>query len=119
MAYPKTELFSEFDQKVSSYGRLLGHPARIEILQILEMHGPTTVGEFERLLPLSQGSITEHLRKLRLAGLIRVDIQGLYNYYILNLSGLQALFETQNKFEMILNVSLIRQNRENGVINTD
>ncbi len=94
MAFPKNDLFPVFDQRVSKFARALGHPARIRILRLLEENGSMQVIQLEDLLPLSQGTITEHLRKLRLAELINVTVRGLMNFYSINESGIQSLFNT-------------------------
>lgn len=95
MAFPKNALFPQLDQQLSDFGRTLGHPARISILRMIVQEGPQHVMDLVRALPLSEGTISEHLRKLRLVGLIEVDIQGLKNVYSLNKPGLTSLYNLQ------------------------
>ena len=104
MAFPKTALFPPLDQQVSFSGRALGHPARVFILRLLEEEGPKYVMELVRVLPLTEGTITEHLKKLRLAGLIDVEEQGLLNLYSLNKPGLLAMYRLQQSLFELLGV---------------
>lgn len=98
MAFPKTHLFDDAAQHLSRFSRALGHPARISILELLHNVGSLHVLELEQLIPLSQGTITEHLRRLRVAGLIDVEEQGLMNFYTINPAGLQELFNGYWRF---------------------
>jgi DNA-binding transcriptional ArsR family regulator len=98
MAFPKNELFPHFDQDVSACGRILGHPARLCILQLLEESGPKHVKALVREIPLSEGTITEHLRKLRIAGLIDVKVNGLINSYSINTAVVEQLYRMQMSF---------------------
>lgn len=98
MAFPKTHLFETLDQQISIFHRALGYPARIKILRILEEYGPKQVKDLVDMLPLTEGAITEHLRKLREAGYVHVEVVRLMNFYSLDQSGLRKMWEMQNKF---------------------
>ena len=51
--------------------RAMGHPARVAIVQYLRMRpGGATCGEIVRQLPLSQSTVSQHLRVLAAAGLV-------------------------------------------------
>jgi DNA-binding transcriptional ArsR family regulator len=98
MAFPKLHLFDACDQQISKYHRALGYPARIKILRILEEYDRQQVKDLAKLLPLTEGAITEHLKKLREAGLVKVDIIGLMNFYSLDRSMLLGMSEMLDKF---------------------
>lgn len=118
MAFPKNHLFATEDQRIGKLGRALGHPARSCILRILEREGPLLVHEIVALLPLCEGSVTEHLRKLRLAGLVQVKERGLRNEYRLDHEGILRLHEEHTAFVRSLvetgaAVKVTSQRREN------
>jgi DNA-binding transcriptional ArsR family regulator len=102
MAFPKNEVFDPDDQEIGRLGRALGHPARASILRILDREGPLFVYQIVRLLPISEGAVTEHLKKLRTAGLLQVRVFGLYNLYALNPDGLQRMYERQTAYLRVL-----------------
>ena len=95
MAFPKQHLFSIDEQCMSHCGRAMGYPARIAILRLLKQKGMLQHADLMKLLPLSEGAITEHLRKLRVIGLISVEEKGLENLYFLNDDGVRAVFAMQ------------------------
>lgn len=105
MAFPKPINFPEFDQHVGYINRVLGYPARTYILRLLHMNGELEFQDLASMLPLVEGTITEHLRKLRMAGLIRVEERGLVNIYSVDLSGLDKACQLQREFMKELEVS--------------
>ena len=102
MSFPKNHLFPEIDQQTSIAGRTLGHPARIYILKYLREHGPKQFTELVKALPLTDGTVTAHLKKLLKQGLIEVVERGLVNIYMLNPIGVEEVFDLQDKLYTIL-----------------
>ena len=109
MAFPKNELFPTFDQQVSVASRALGHPARIFILRLLHDQGPRKFNEVVKALPLNEGTVTAHLKKLRKERLVDVEVMGLVNIYRLNQAGVDALFALQKKLYALLSGMLMDQ----------
>ncbi len=56
--------------------RALGHPARVRILRILVRKNACIVGALVDELPLSQSTVSQHLKVLKDAGLIRGSVDG-------------------------------------------
>jgi len=56
--------------------RALGHPVRLRILAALADNNACQCGEIVRGLPLAQSTVSEHLRVLREAGLVRGETEG-------------------------------------------
>jgi DNA-binding transcriptional ArsR family regulator len=54
----------------------LGHPARIAILQFLASQKSCVCGDIVEELPLSQSTVSQHLKELKKVGLIKGDIEG-------------------------------------------
>ncbi len=56
--------------------RALGNPARVRIVRELASHPGCMTGELVELLPLAQSTVSEHLRVLKDAGIVRGTIDG-------------------------------------------
>jgi ArsR family transcriptional regulator, arsenate/arsenite/antimonite-responsive transcriptional repressor len=98
MAKPKVEQYHVIDQRIGRCARLLGYPARIAILRMLHDHGPTEFSRIVQRLPISNGSVSEHLRILHLANLVSLEERGLVNAYSLNPHDLHQLFAVIHAF---------------------
>jgi len=68
----------------------LGDVRRVEILRQLA-GGPRSVVALARELPISRPAVSQHLRVLRLAGLVTHRRAGRTHYYELDMRGLAAL----------------------------
>jgi DNA-binding transcriptional ArsR family regulator len=76
MGLSKTEEFTVKDNKLAKYAKALGHPARIAILQLLIKRDECVCGDIVDELPLSQSTVSQHLKELKEAGLIKGEIDG-------------------------------------------
>jgi len=76
MGLTKTEEFTIKDNKIANYAKALAHPARIAILQLLIKRQACICSDIVDVLPLSQSTVSQHLKELKLAGLIKGDIDG-------------------------------------------
>jgi DNA-binding transcriptional ArsR family regulator len=65
-------------------------PTRQAVLTALR-HGPRSVGEIAQGLPVSQSAVSQHLRVLREAGLVRSEAAGTRRLYSVDLDGLGEL----------------------------
>ena len=91
MALNKKAEFSEADQKIADLAKTLGHPARIAILRILAEKNTCICGEIVEVLPLAQSTVSQHLKELLNANLIKGTVDGLKSCYCIN-------WETMNAF---------------------
>ena len=66
----------EPDQELARLAKALGHPARVKIVRLLLQKDACQCGEIVEELPLAQSTVSQHLKVLREAGLIRGDIDG-------------------------------------------
>jgi predicted transcriptional regulator len=67
----------EYTQEVlelSRFAKALGHPVRLKILKFLADQSCCFTGELVDVLPLAQSTVSQHLKELRDAGLIRGEI---------------------------------------------
>jgi DNA-binding transcriptional ArsR family regulator len=76
MGLSKTFHFNEDQNKLASYAKAFAHPARIAILQQILKNKTCIVGSLTDALPLSQSTISQHLKELKTIGLIKGEIEG-------------------------------------------
>jgi DNA-binding transcriptional ArsR family regulator len=76
MGTTKSEEFTLKDNKIANYAKALAHPARIAILKLLIQKQTCVCGDIVDELPLSQSTVSQHLKELKQAGLIKGDIEG-------------------------------------------
>src|SRR4249920_1902259 len=67
---------SATDRETAILARALGHPARVAILRLLLERGECVCGAIVDVLPLAQSTVSQHLKALKSAGLIRGDVEG-------------------------------------------
>jgi DNA-binding transcriptional ArsR family regulator len=82
-----------FTYERSSTARVLdalGDPTRRAVLELLR-DGPRPVGEIARRLPVSRPAVSQHLRVLKEAGLVRDRQEGTRRLYRVDAEGLSAL----------------------------
>lgn len=84
MGISKAEEFSVKDNRIAQYAKALSHPARVAILQLLLKKQACICGDIVDELPLSQSTISQHLKELKEAGLIKGDIDGAKVCYCIN-----------------------------------
>lgn len=73
--------------------KALSHPARLAILQTLSRRGSCICGEIVDVLPLSQATVSQHLKILKDAGLITGEIDGQRSCYCINTGTMRDLRE--------------------------
>ncbi|WP_242918586.1 ArsR/SmtB family transcription factor [Pontibacter liquoris] len=76
MGATKEAVFTPADLTLARYAKALGHPARIAILHVLLERNSCICGDLVDELPLSQSTVSQHLKELKEAGLIKGDIDG-------------------------------------------
>jgi len=76
MGATRTEEFTVKQNRIARYMKALGHPARIAILEVLIKKQACMCGDIVEELPLSQSTVSQHLKELKEAGLIKGDIDG-------------------------------------------
>ena len=84
MGVTRTELFTESQNQLATIAKALGHPARIAIIQHLLKVNACIGGDIVEELPLSQPTISQHLRELKEAGIIQGAIEGTRINYCIN-----------------------------------
>lgn len=76
MGLTKTEIFTTEQNTIAQMAKALGHPARIAILQHLIKINSCICGDLVDEIGLAQPTISQHLKELKNAGLIKGNIEG-------------------------------------------
>ncbi len=63
-------------ERLAAWAKALGHPARLRIVEVLLRHGGCMCGDIVDHLDLAQSTVSQHLKMLKEAGLIRGSIDG-------------------------------------------
>jgi ArsR family transcriptional regulator len=66
----------EADAELATLAKALGHPARVQILRLLVHRSACVCGDIVDELPLAQSTVSQHLKVLKDAGLLRGDVDG-------------------------------------------
>jgi DNA-binding transcriptional ArsR family regulator len=104
MGITKSEEFTVKDNKIAAYAKALAHPARVAILQVLIKKQNCICGDIVDELPLSQSTVSQHLKELKESGIIKGDIEGTKVCYCIDVkewenakSYLNTLFDSYKK----------------------
>ena len=89
MPRAKTELFERDLASMAAFSKALSHPVRIQILKILADRDVCMCGEIVDLLPLAQSTVSQHLKELKEAGLIKGEVEGPKTCYCLDRKSLE------------------------------
>ena len=76
MGTTKTEQFTDKQNSIATLTKALGHPARIAIIEYLAKTNVCICGDIVDELPLAQSTVSQHLKELKNAGLIKGNIEG-------------------------------------------
>ena len=80
----KTEQKLNDFESLAATCKALSHPARLAILRMLAGRGSCICGEIVDVMPLSQATVSQHLKILKDAGLIAGEIDGPRTCYCIN-----------------------------------
>lgn len=80
----KKEAFTEAENQLATFSKALGHPARIAILQYLIKQKTCICGDIVNELPLSQATVSQHLKELKNCGIIKGEISGVKTCYCID-----------------------------------
>jgi len=76
MGVTKSIHFTEQQNKIANIAKALGHPARIAIIEHLLKVNACICSDIVEEIPLAQSTISQHLKELKKAGLIKGNIEG-------------------------------------------
>jgi len=94
----KTEIFTEEQNRVAKIAKVLGHPARIAILQHLFKINSCVCGDLVNVIGLAQPTISQHLKELKNLKLIKGNIEGTSVCYCVNQDEWKEIKSLLNNF---------------------
>lgn len=76
MGVAKTEIFTDQQNQIALFAKVLGNPARVAILQHLFKIDACVCGDLVEEIGLAQATISQHLKELKQLGLIKGNVEG-------------------------------------------
>ncbi len=98
MVTAKKNDFPEKDVQLADWCKALSHPARISILRILASRNECQCGELVLDLPLAQATVSQHLKALKVAGLVQGQVDGTRLKYCMNKKNRDRFFKLIQQF---------------------
>jgi ArsR family transcriptional regulator len=109
MGVSKTEHFTDNQNQMATLMKALGHPARIAIMEYLLKVNACICGDIVNELPLAQPTVSQHLKELKNAGLIKGNVEGTAICYCIDDKAISVL----NQYFGSVAISLREKNTDN------
>ena len=84
MGASKTDSFSDNQNELAMLFKALSHPARVAIIEYLLSVDTCICGDIVNELPLAQPTVSQHLKELKNAGIIKGSVEGTSICYCIN-----------------------------------
>ena len=84
MGISKSAHFNEQQNSLANIAKALGHPARLAIIEYLLQQKECVCGDIVSELPLAQATVSQHLKELKSAGIIKGNTEGNSICYCIN-----------------------------------
>jgi len=98
MTNNKFEEFTTEYQELANIAKVLSHPARIAIIQLLAEKREIKTANISDDLPISRTTVSQHLKALKEMGIIKGTIDGLKIHYCLDMVKLDEMRKLLNMF---------------------
>lgn len=98
MGVSKTEMFTDRQNQIALFAKVIGHPARVAILQHLFKLNSCVCGDLVNEIGLAQPTISQHLRELKLMGLIKGNVEGTSVCYCIDTENWTKMKEVLSDF---------------------
>src|ERR1700761_7674852 len=98
MAVNKRNEFEVKEIELADFAKAVSHPARIAILKTLAQKDGCICGEIVEVLPLAQSTVSQHLKELVKAGLIKGTVDGVKSCYCINWKTFEKFSGSFNSF---------------------
>ncbi len=79
------------NEELASLAKAIAHPARMQILRLLQERATCTCGQIVDVLPLAQSTVSQHLAVMKTSGIVGTDAAGAYYIEPAALRRLRAL----------------------------
>ncbi|MBL7811555.1 MAG: helix-turn-helix transcriptional regulator [Bacteroidetes bacterium] len=89
--------------KVAELLKTIGHPVRLEIMEILETQEPLCVSEIQQRLetPVEQSLLSHHLIKMKDKGVLSCEKDGMHMRYRLQDRSILHIFDCMESCNMV------------------
>ena len=91
MGVTKTDFYTDNQNELAILAKALGHPARIAIIEYILKVNSCICGDIVNELPLAQPTVSQHLKELKNAGLIKGSVEGKSICYCLSETGFEKI----------------------------
>lgn len=91
MGASKADFFSEEQNEIATLFKAISHPARVAIIEYLLKVDSCICGDIVNELPLAQPTVSQHLKELKNANIIKGNIEGTAICYCLNPETMQKM----------------------------
>ena len=91
MGSTKTAVFTKEQNQIADYAKALAHPARVAILQFLVRRNACVCGDIVNELPLSQSTVSQHLKELKRIGVVQGIVEGPSVCYCIDEAGWEKM----------------------------
>jgi len=91
MGATKTDHYSDIQNDIAKIAKALGHPARIAIVEYLVKMNSCICGGIVNELPLAQPTVSQHLKELKNAGIIKGEVEGNSICYCIDKKTIEAI----------------------------
>lgn len=98
MIKPKKKKFSKELIEISNFAKSISHPARLHIIKLLSEKNECICGEIVNITPLSQATVSQHLKELRKVGIVKGRIEGVKSCYCIDRKKLNYLLSEFNNY---------------------
>jgi len=98
MKQTKVRFSSEKLQYSCNLMRALAHPLRLKILEYIDIHGETNVNRIYHTLQIEQSITSQHLKILRLAGVVDARREGKKVHYTINYPVVSKAHKAVNRY---------------------
>ena len=98
MGLTKTQIFTDKQNDLAQFFKVLGHPARIAILEHVASQDACICNDLVEEIGLAQATISQHLKELKSIGLLKGDIEGKRMCYCINVERWNNIQEELNRF---------------------
>ncbi len=98
MGITKTKMFDQQQNELAQFFKILGHPARIAILQYISNQDACICNDLVEEIGLAQATISQHLKELKSIGLLTGKVEGKSMCYCINIERWNQLQQNLNSF---------------------
>lgn len=98
MGITKSQMFTEQQNELAQFFKVLGHPARIAILQYISTQESCICNDIVEEIGLAQATISQHLKELKSIGLLQGEVEGKRLCYCINVERWNELQTQLNSF---------------------